>query len=49
MVLVDLNPQGLQDMSKHRDAERKALISTDFSEAVKENNIQFITYRDLIK
>lgn len=48
-VLVDLNPQGLQDMSKHRDAERKALISTDFSEAVKENNIQFITYRDLIK
>ncbi len=47
-VLVDLNPHGLADMSKHREAELKALKSTAFSETLRKYNVRLITYRDLI-
>lgn len=47
-VLVDLNPNGLADMSKHREAELKALKSTAFSETLRTYNVRLITYRDLI-
>ncbi len=47
-VLVDINPMGLQDMSKHRQAELDALISSKFHNALRENNVDVITYRDLI-
>ncbi len=48
-VLVDLNPHGLADMSKHREAELKALKTTAFREALKKFNVRLITYRDLIE
>jgi chitin disaccharide deacetylase len=47
-ALVDLNPHGLPEMSKHRQAELKALTSTDFRDALKKHNVRLLTYRDLL-
>jgi chitin disaccharide deacetylase len=47
-ALVDLNPHGLPEMSKHREAELKALTSTDFRDSLREHNIRLLTYRDLL-
>ena len=47
-VLVDLNQHGLADMSKHREAELKALTSAAFRETLRQYNVRLITYRDLL-
>jgi len=48
-ALVDLNPDGLQNMSNHRQAELTALISAAFHDALRKYNVRVITYRDLIE
>ena len=47
-AMYDLNSFGLPDMSKHRNAELNALCSPEFKNSLKSNNIQLITYQDLI-
>ncbi|MCK5086111.1 MAG: ChbG/HpnK family deacetylase [Melioribacteraceae bacterium] len=47
-AMIDLNPFGLADMSKEREAELNSLLSDQFRDALKRNNIRSITYRDLI-
>lgn len=47
-ALVDLNPSGLHQMSRHRHAELKALCFKKFKKMLKEKNVRLITYRDLI-
>jgi len=46
--LVDLNPFGLPEMSRHRQAELKALCSKKFKKILKQRNFRLITYRELI-
>jgi len=48
-ALIDLNPFGPADMSKQREAELNSLLSQQFRDALKRNNIRSITYRDLIE
>ncbi len=48
-ALVDLNTFGLKDMGLHRASELEAIISPEFRNALKANNIKSITYRDLIE
>ena len=48
-ALVDMNSFGLPDVSKHRNAERKALLSSEFRTALSEKGVNLITYRDLIE
>ncbi len=49
-ALIDMN---LKDMnylvSKHRNAEREFLLSDDFKNAIKVNNLETITYREFLK
>ena len=47
--MYDLNPHGLKQMSKHRNAELDALCSEYFYNSLKRNNIQLITYQELIE
>ena len=47
-AMIDLNPFGLADMSKEREAELNSLLSDQFRDALTKNNIRSITYRDLI-
>jgi predicted glycoside hydrolase/deacetylase ChbG (UPF0249 family) len=47
--LIDLNSFGLKEMSRHRQAEFKALTSPEFRSILKDRNIQLRTYRDLIR
>ena len=47
-AMIDLNPFGLADMSKEREAELNSLLSDRFRDALTKNNIRSITYRDLI-
>ena len=48
-ALVDMNTSGpLPDMSKNRQGELDALMSTRFRDALKTRNIQLLTYRQLI-
>ena len=47
-ALIDLNSFGLSQMSRHRHTELKALCSRNFRNNIKKNNIQLITYRELI-
>lgn len=42
------NSFGLQEMSKNRNAELEALLSPMFMETVKKNNIELLTYSNLI-
>ena len=47
-ALRDLNPFGLEEMSRHREGELKALLSPEFKKEVRKHNIRLITYRDVI-
>lgn len=47
--MEDLNVGGLKQMSKHREAELRALLSREFNIIYKQGNVKFITYRDLIQ
>jgi len=47
-ALIDLNPFGLPQMSRHRQAELKAVCSRKLRKTIKKKNIRLITYRDLI-
>ena len=44
----DLNPFGLPEMSKHRQAELDALVSPAFQAALEARGIRLLTYRELI-
>ena len=48
-ALLDMNSFGLQEMSKHRQAELHALISPEYRELLRQKNIRPITYRDLAR
>ena len=48
-ALKDLNTFGLVNMSEHRQAELNTLLSPEFKNAIKKNNIHLITYRDIIR
>ncbi|MBI5858144.1 MAG: ChbG/HpnK family deacetylase [Sphingobacteriales bacterium] len=47
-AMEDLNPFGPKDMSKHRNAEREALLSSEFLELLKDSKYRIINYRMLI-
>jgi hypothetical protein len=47
-AMIDLNPSGPAEMSRHRQGELDALTSTEFKELLKTKDIKLITYRDLI-
>ena len=46
-AMEDLNPHGLAEMSKHRQAELEALISAAYREALEARGVRLITYREL--
>jgi len=48
-AMIDLNSFGLKEMSKHREAEFKALYSALKSDAFNQREIRLINYNDLIK
>jgi hypothetical protein len=48
-VLEDMNSFGLREMSKHREAEFKALTSPHFHALVRSNQIRLTTYREVTK
>jgi hypothetical protein len=48
-TLVDMNQTGLPEMSKHRQAELRALLSPEFRSLLRERGIRLVTYRDLIR
>ncbi|MBI9073388.1 MAG: ChbG/HpnK family deacetylase [Melioribacteraceae bacterium] len=47
--MQDMNPWGMEFMSKHRNAELNALKSSLFNYLAKEHNIEFLTYKNLVK
>lgn len=49
-AMIDLNtPSDPLTVSIHREAELNSLLSKDFRNTAKKNNVKFITYRDLVK
>lgn len=48
-ALVDLNPSGLTQMSRHREAELQALTSERFLSTLKEKGVRLLNYRDLVE
>ncbi len=48
-AMQDLNLSGPKDMSRQRAGELSALLSIKVKNALKSNNIEFVTYRDLIE
>jgi predicted glycoside hydrolase/deacetylase ChbG (UPF0249 family) len=48
-ALVDLNPNGLKEMSKYRQGELNVLLSADFRNTLRDCGITLLTYRDLMK
>lgn len=48
-AMKDMNSFGLENMSKHREGEMNSLLSEEFRNALKENKVKSITYRELIK
>lgn len=48
-AMTDLNAGGLSEMSKHRQAELDALLSEEFHQALKEQGIRLVNYRDVIQ
>jgi predicted glycoside hydrolase/deacetylase ChbG (UPF0249 family) len=48
-AMEDLNAHGLAEMSKHRQAELRALISPAYREALAARGIRLITYQELIE
>lgn len=47
-AMIDMNSFGLNEMSKHREAELKALISAKNENIFEKNKIKLINYKDLI-
>lgn len=47
-ALEDLNSFGLRDMSKHREAELKALTSPQFRAILRAHHVELKTYRDVV-
>ncbi|MCF8267316.1 MAG: hypothetical protein K9I69_04475 [Ignavibacteriales bacterium] len=47
--MIDLNPFGMTEMSRHREAELYALIAAYKSGIFDKNNIELINYEYLIK
>jgi hypothetical protein len=47
-AMIDMNSFGLQGMSKHREAELKALILAKKENVFEKNKINLISYSDLI-
>jgi len=47
-AMQDLNAFGLKEMSRHRSAERQALLSPEFRARLQEKNVKLLTYKDLI-
>jgi hypothetical protein len=48
-ALEDMNSFGLKDMSKHREAELRALISPQFRQLISAGGIHLTTYRELVR
>lgn len=48
-TLVDMNQTGLPEMSKHRHAELRALLSPEFRSLILKSEIKLVTYKDLIR
>ncbi len=48
-AMIDLNPFGPAEMSKHRQAELNGLLSPVFKEGIKKNNIKMLTYKDIVE
>jgi predicted glycoside hydrolase/deacetylase ChbG (UPF0249 family) len=48
-ALVDLNPFGPKEMSRHREAELRALTSAEFRSLLDIRNVVLKTYADLIR
>ena len=48
-AMIDMNTFGLKEMSKHRNAELKAISSPLFKYLLKDRGIQLINYKDIIK
>jgi chitin disaccharide deacetylase len=48
-ALIDLNPFGPKDMSRHRQAELQALVSAEFRSLLLDRNVLLKTYADLKK
>ena len=48
-ALVDLNPSGPADMSKHRNAELSALTSPVFRTLLSDRQFDLLTYKELIR
>ncbi len=48
-ALVDMNQTGLPEMSKHRQAELRGLLSPEFRLLLNERGIRLVTFRDLIR
>ncbi len=48
-AMKDMNEYGLKQMSKHREAEMNSLLSPEYKNALKKNDVKSITYRDLVK
>lgn len=44
-AMEDANPWGPKDMSKHRNAERAALVSPQFQQLMKNSNFRLVNYR----
>jgi chitin disaccharide deacetylase len=47
-AMIDMNSFGLNEMSKHREAELKALIEVKLKNIFENNKIRLINYNDLI-
>jgi predicted glycoside hydrolase/deacetylase ChbG (UPF0249 family) len=48
-ALVDLNAFGPKDMSRHREAELRALTSREFLGLLKDRDVRLETYGDLVR
>jgi len=48
-ALIDLNPFGPKEMSRHRQAELRALTSAEFRTLLRDHDVHLVTYRDLVR
>jgi hypothetical protein len=48
-AMIDLNPTGPKNMSKHRQDELNALLSDKTNSMIKQKNIHLMNYGELIK
>jgi hypothetical protein len=48
-ALIDMNPIGPKEMSRHRQAELRALISPEFRKLLKDGGVRLETYADVIR